>query len=208
MYKLLLTLFGFFFFQQSFGGIIPVTIEDLVDPNPDVRLTQSTPFSYSHDINDDGFQSASDSITSMLLTVDLVDDGDYDYTTYSSRRVTTWCGRHSRFGSYHCHYSYRTYTNYGQPEYGHLDIEDESYSLGEIDYGSYIFDITSLMNDLADDGILDITAHVTSGDATFRSSLLTVEVDRTVDVPEPGIISLFGAGLIGLGFSRRRRTKK
>ncbi len=48
--------------------------------------------------------------------------------------------------------------------------------------------------------------HVTS----FRASLVShvVAEEPTASVPEPSIIALFGAGLVGLGFARRRKSRQ
>ncbi|MDH5546534.1 MAG: PEP-CTERM sorting domain-containing protein [Gammaproteobacteria bacterium] len=189
-----------------------MSFTDTHDPDPDIWFSAGSNYNYSHDINDSGFTSSTDEILSILLEIDVVDDGDYDYDTYTSYTYTTWCGRHSIFGSYHCHYATGSYiSSYGQPEYLTVSADGTVFGSAEIDYNPLGFTIDP--SDMQLDGILDLNLTVTSGDLIFRASNLLVEVNRTEDamvtaaavpVPAPATVALLGLGLLGLFVSRRR----
>ena len=51
---------------------------------------------------------------------------------------------------------------------------------------------------------LDAFFYSTEGAVTLWRSVTLEQV--TSEVPEPGVLALFGVGLIGMGFARRRRT--
>jgi hypothetical protein len=83
------------------------------------------------------------------------------------------------------------------------------WAIGEVDTGSYSFDIvaSSLY-----DGVLGI--HVTSllGDFGIGTSSLSFNLDSdnpaSASVPEPGVLSLLGAGLLAVGYAGQRRRKR
>jgi len=61
-------------------------------------------------------------------------------------------------------------------------------------------------------GAFDTVNGLTVGDGEFftldygtTGLTLTVDSESVVAVPEPGMIALFGLGLAGIGFARRRR---
>ena len=66
---------------------------------------------------------------------------------------------------------------------------------GTLTYTSGVFDITSNPFNLK---IVAEINHTSSGISSFNAN---------VDVPEPSIIALLGAGLLGLGLARRRMKK-
>ncbi len=186
---------------------VPVTYTDTVDPYPDVFLGPgNTGYSYTHDINDNGFNPSADDLLSVSLSMDLDDDGDNDHTSYRTVRVTTWCGRHSRWGRYHCHYAYRRYVSSpGQPETVTVNADGTMFGAYEVDYNPLDLDIA--LADLQLDGLLTIDLSVLSGDLIFRSSTLTVEADRSIAVSEPTSLALVGLGLVAMGLRRGRRSR-
>ncbi len=56
--------------------------------------------------------------------------------------------------------------------------------------------------DLSLDGIMSVSLTALSGDFIFQDATLTA---KGISAPEPALMGLFGAGLIGLGFARRLR---
>lgn len=193
----------------SAATAVPVTYTDSIDITPDRLMGLADgPYSFTHDINDNGFDAAADTLLSVMLTLDVIDDGDVDYTTYRTVRVTTWCGRHSRWGSYHCHYDYRRYVDTpGQPERVIVHADDTVFGAYEIDYSP--LDLNIALADLQGDGMLDVVLSVVSGDLMFRGSTLVVEADRSIAaVPEPTSLAVFGLGLFAMGFARRAGKKR
>ena|SRR5688572_23137762 len=74
-------------------------------------------------------------------------------------------------------------------------------------WDEFDFIVTSLLND----GLLSVSIRANNGDFYFGASELTVTGDRgpvaggPVSVPEPGMLTLLGFGLLGLAFAMRRR---
>ena len=68
------------------------------------------------------------------------------------------------------------------------------------DDGMLAIKVTSLWGDFY---VGDSTLNIVTSDAVLTSnSVLTIDAV----VPEPSIVALFGLGLLGLGFARRRKT--
>ena len=198
--KKLLPLFAVFALPLG-AHAFPVTYTDNFDANPDAYLTPASgTHGFTHDINDDGFDASRDTVLSVMLDIGVSDDGDYDYSRTRYYRYTTWCGRHSPFGRYHCHYSYRSYTTPGQPEYLSVTADGKLFGQHEVDYNPLGFAIDPA--DVQADGLLAVTLRAISGDLWFRDSRLTVNVDRRVSVPEPATIALLGLCLLGFGLTR------
>lgn len=70
------------FVVVSFGarpvGAVPVTFTDVYDPADKLMNKKNKVYTFTHDINDDGFNSSTDTLTSGLITVDVRDDSLHD----------------------------------------------------------------------------------------------------------------------------------
>jgi len=144
--------------------------------------------SWEHNINDSGFDSSKDNISSVDILLGLRDDtnplGDpYDLISIDLVTVT------------------------GDFETATLSTDGIIYDLGEIDMGLYTVNLTAWLQ-LQDTGLLNVTLTSLEGDFYFTFSQLTATGD-TAPVPEPSTILLLGTGLLGLvGYGRKRFSKK
>lgn len=89
-------------------------------------------------------------------------------------------------------------------EYAFGMLEGGKFFFGEVDTQKYGFKVDTLS--LAD-GFFNVFLSSVCGDFYITQSKLTICYEPA-PVPEPGTITLLGAGLLGLGFYGRRRMKK
>lgn len=84
-------------------------------------------------------------------------------------------------------------------------VEDFDFDTGDISFFGSAFSNELEVEALASinaDGYLGVKVTSVLGDFWLGDSVLTVQ---TADVPGPGILGLMAIGMIGLGFSRRKR---
>lgn len=83
----------------------------------------------------------------------------------------------------------------------------------DFDTGGVLFSASNFINDLQvnalaslnADGILDVSITSVLGDFYVGNSILTVVTSDSASVPEPSMLVLFGAGLLGLGLAKKQR---
>jgi hypothetical protein len=154
-------------------------------------IVEGIPFNYTHDIRDNVNFAAGDTITSAELQLDFTDDLTDSVSKLFG--VITWDNR----------------------EFSKVGFDGSNWvDLGEVDNGQcqMVLDIDWLN----DNGMLDVTIKVNNpgwnlGTAYLDHSILTGTAETLpapAPVPEPSTFILLGAGLAGLGFARRRSSKK
>jgi PEP-CTERM motif-containing protein len=160
----------------------PVTFTDIVNPSNDVKITdggQVETYTYTHNIVDNGFNSATDLITSADIDISLGDDdGDIWWLGGATETVRIRLDNVTQGNAFEVNtgiYTFNVMTQFLQTD-GTLTVSLEAVS------GDFNFR----------ESRLDVYANRTAPVAA---------------VPEPGSMALMGLGMLGLGFAARRKIK-
>lgn len=162
------------------AGATPYTWTDKLDFNPEYMIGWKGPYTYIHDITDDGpvpFVVGEDLVYNYSLSVSLEDDG-LDFTILEIE--TAFIDQPGTSADAYYDFTY-TDNTYGCSIAGVL-------SLGLL-------------------GKLWLTVDPTWGDFFLVSSTLTAYGENNTPIPEPATMLLLGSGLVGFAGFRRKFKK-
>jgi hypothetical protein len=153
----------------------PVVWTDHIDWNPDRLIGSGGSYSYTHNINDNGYSPLSDFITDYQLSVNLYDDDrDPWYNPFEVVLIDV-------------------------P--GVLGDVIE-FNLSGTEFGGW--SLVGYL-ELALTGLYDVTIASLAGDFRLADSTLTVWGQDNTNVPEPASLGLLGLSLLGAGALARKK---
>jgi hypothetical protein len=156
---------------------IPATWTDSLNVGSGVYIGNSQSYTYTHNLNDNGFRPLNDLITGFHLSINLADDT----RAWELLPELAYVDLPGALGD-------GFVTNFG--------VSGEEFG------GWSILGLLQL-NTL---GTLTVTISSIMGDFNLVGSTLTATgLANVASVPEPGALGLLGIGLMGMAFSMRRR---
>ncbi len=156
---------------------IPATWTDSLNVGSGVYIGNSQSYTYTHNLNDNGFRPLNDLITGFHLSINLADDT----RSWELLPELAYVDLPGAVGD-------GFVTNFG--------VSGEEFG------GWSILGLLQL-NTL---GTLTVTISSILGDFNLVGSTLSASgLSNVASVPEPGALGLLGIGLMGMAFSMRRR---
>lgn len=167
------------FASSAHASYVPVTWNDSADLGNGVYIGSGRSYTYTHDLNDNGFRPSLDWIEQFDLSINLEDDSTKDGFELALVNVP------------------------GILDAGSTNDFNFNFSASIDEFGGSILGLLQL-NIF---GTLTVTISSLWGDFNLISSELTAQgVSHTsTNVPEPGALGLLGVGLLGMAISMRRR---
>ena len=164
------------------GAASAEIITDTYDPFFDINVNSYNPLTYTHDMRDNGLPGPT--VNSVSLAIKL-----YDITDLLRSHAETVTFRFDGGPA-------QTRSN--------VSLFGQTYTFG-------------LATSVLDNGLLSVSLRVgcdgsflgvctSPQDVMFDYSVLTADITRPGQVPEPATLFTLGAGLLGLGAARRRRS--
>lgn len=166
------------FATSAHADLVPATWNDSHNVGNGIYIGSGQSYTYTHDLNDNGFRPLNDVINSFNLSIRLADDSrswlDGPELAFVDLPGATGDSFVYDFGA-------------SGAQYGGWSI------LGLLQ-----------LNTL---GTLTVTISSVFGDFNLVGSNLTANGLRNTSVPEPGALGLLGVGLVGMALSMRRRKQ-
>lgn len=158
---------------------IPATWTDTLNVGSGVYIGDSRSYTYTHDLNDNGFRPLNDVITGFHLSINLADDS----RSWLDGPELAFINLPGALG----------------------DSFVSNFGLSGEEFGGWSILGLLQLNTL---GTLTVTISSIIGDFNLVGSTLTAQgLSNVASVPEPGALGLLGIGLMGMAFSMRRRQR-
>lgn len=171
-FALVLLAFGF---SSAHASYIPATWTDTANVGNGVYIGSQQSYTYTHNLNDNGFRPLNDLITSFSLSIDLADDQKRDSFELAFVDLPGIGG----------------------------DAFVHNFGLSGEEYGG--FSILGLLQLNALGTLTVTISSILGDFNLVGSTLTAQGLSNTASVPEPGALGLLGVGLVGIALSRRRK---